>query len=69
MRQPLVDALYSLSFSLHDIADKLEKTNQLKDLELRLKINELKLKLKLKLKEMTQTDPELLAEVNKILNQ
>ena len=65
MRQPLVDALYSLSFSLHDIADKLEKTNQLKDLELRLKIN----KLKLKLKEMTQTDPELLAEVNKILNQ
>ena len=65
MRQPLVDALYSLSFSLHDIADKLEKTNQLKDLELRLKINELKLKLK----EMTQTDPELLAEVNKILNQ
>ena len=66
MRQPpLVDALYSLSFSLHDIADKLEKTNQLKDLELRLKINELKLKLK----EMTETDPELLAEVNKILNQ
>ena len=66
MRQPpLVDALYSLSFSLHDIADKLEKTNQLKDLELRLKINELKLKLK----EMTETDPELLAEVNEILNQ
>ena len=65
MRQPLVDALYSLSFSLHDIADKLEKTNQLKDLEIRLKINELTLKLK----EMTETYPELLAEVNKILNQ
>ena len=65
MQQTLVDALYSLSFSLHDIADKLEKTNQMKDLELRLKINELKLKLK----EMAGTDPELLAEVNNILNQ
>lgn len=65
MRQTLVDALYSLSFSLHDIADKLEKTNQMKDLELRLKINELKLKLN----EMAETDPELLAEVNKILKQ
>ena len=65
MQQTLVDAIYSLSFSLHDIADKLEKTNQMKNLELRLKINELKLKLK----EMTETDPELLAEVNKILNQ
>lgn len=37
----------------------------MKDLELRLKINELKLKLN----EMAETDPELLAEVNKILKQ